>query len=351
MAITIPLNTVSVDDPVWGPVDRQFAAFNPNNYRTLCVTLHGGGGSIQVWAAQTQLVNLVRQNAVRCGVLFLQGIDYDPVDPVGSVPSIIVDEDQRLPNLSSKQHAYNWNDGRKASFTNANGFVAFDDVLFITQMIGLFTGQIGDLADPYDPDRVFIFGGSNGGHMAQRYAIEKRNLIAGCGAIASTFTFSTRYSTEPGSTPIWFEHGTLDPLNGYHGATRAGDNTAPVINRVAYWKRQNGLAVGARPELTIPIFDSVPNDGCRAVRYDYTSGAAPMVVVEVQNGGHTVRSPRTLPDANPGDDRPGKTCNDGSAPKEMLDWFVDTVLIGGETEPGTGQPFAPDWYPQFEGEA
>ena len=86
--------------------------------------------------------------------------------------------------------------------------------------------------------RVYVFGYSNGGHMAFRLAIEAPDEIAAVAAVAASLPTSDASSCpQQGRTSrVMLINGTADPINPYQGQAHcAQPNSAPML-----WKTSRG---------------------------------------------------------------------------------------------------------------
>jgi poly(hydroxyalkanoate) depolymerase family esterase len=109
----------------------------------------------------------------------------------------------------------NWNDCRKyATFPAKRENI--DDMSFIRTMIKRVIVE-----QAIDQKRVYVFGYSNGGHMAFRLAMEAPNEIAAVAAIAASLpTPDASSRPQQGRTSrVTLINGTADPINPYQGGT------------------------------------------------------------------------------------------------------------------------------------
>jgi polyhydroxybutyrate depolymerase len=107
----------------------------------------------------------------------------------------------------------NWNDCRTDSPFPAKS-ENINDVGFIAELAARYQTE-----HQVDPDRVFVFGFSNGGQMAFRLAIEKPqlfNAIAVAGANLPTMETFICKASGPTSRILLFA-GTNDPISPYNG--------------------------------------------------------------------------------------------------------------------------------------
>jgi polyhydroxybutyrate depolymerase len=204
----------------------------------LVIQLHGGGGSGANIDGLTGFIALSRPNAFAVA----------SPDGIGS----------------------NWNDGR----TDAPGANGIDDVAFIDAVISDAATRAR-----IDTSRVYVVGISNGAFMANRYACERADRIAGIGLVAGTMAPAVEASCRAARpiTVVDF-HGTADPLVPYEGGTvaRTRGEATSVDVMVARWAQLNGCT--AAPQQT--------------TRADVTTRswlecAAPVTAHRIEGGGHT----------------------------------------------------------------
>ncbi|PYC27191.1 polyhydroxybutyrate depolymerase [Aquipseudomonas alcaligenes] len=107
----------------------------------------------------------------------------------------------------------NWNDCRAAADYPARQ-QNVDDVGLIAALIQRFAAQHGA-----DPQRAFLAGYSNGGHLGLRIALERPNLLAGVAAVAASLPTPDNLACRAmaGATPVLLMNGTRDPINPYNG--------------------------------------------------------------------------------------------------------------------------------------
>ena len=89
-----------------------------------------------------------------------------------------------------------------------------DDMSFIRAVIG----RVGEEQD-VDEKRVYVFGYSNGGHMAFRLAMEAPDEIAAIASVAASLpTPDASSCPQQGRTSrVMLINGTSDPINPYQG--------------------------------------------------------------------------------------------------------------------------------------
>lgn len=175
-----------------------------------------------------------------------------------------------------------WNDCRGDATTNA----VTDDVGFISALIDV---AIADFHA--DPDRIYIFGSSNGGAMAYRLGIEIAPRLAGIGVQSATMPAKSRCANPTVPLPVFVTHGTDDRIVPYAGGeighwTLRGRGTGlGVEESVAIWRTLAGLpdtpTVYRFPQLQAA-------DKTAATRFLWGSaGAGPQVeLLRIDGGGH-----------------------------------------------------------------
>jgi polyhydroxybutyrate depolymerase len=216
----------------------------------------------------------------------------------------------------------NWNDCRKhATFPAKRENV--DDISFIRALIG----RAGEEQD-VDEKRVYVFGYSNGGHMAFRLAMEAPDAIAAIASVAASLpTPDASSCPQQGRTSrVMLINGTSDPINPYQGGivTLFGfASRGAVMSSVAsaqHFAERNGIT-------SPPISGQLPKDSS----YDITSvetltwhtnGKPYCCLCTVRGGGHvipqqTYRFPRLL----------GKTTKLLDAPRESFRFFRGDRLV------------------------
>jgi polyhydroxybutyrate depolymerase len=107
----------------------------------------------------------------------------------------------------------NWNDCRKdATFPAKRENI--DDVGFIQALIDKAKSE-----QSIDETRVYVFGYSNGGHMAFRLAIEAADKIAAIAAVGASLPVPDASSCpqEGRTSRLMLINGTLDPISPYSG--------------------------------------------------------------------------------------------------------------------------------------
>lgn len=186
----------------------------------------------------------------------------------------------------------NWNDLREDVARESKA----DDVAFIAALLDWAHAQ-----HHIDRSRVYVTGASNGGMMSFRLLIEVPERFAAAAAfVAALPADSSRIRRPALPTPLLLANGTRDPLVIYEGGSIAGKRgkTQPVPATVAWWIDANRAAREAPGATTLP--DTDPGDRCTIEQRDHPAlaGGAPVRVVTMQGGGHSMPSARyALPDS------------------------------------------------------
>ena len=90
-----------------------------------------------------------------------------------------------------------------------------DDVGFLVGIVDKLIGEIG-----VDPGRVFAVGGSRGGHMAYRLALEARSRFRAVAAVSANVPTPDNFKcklSDRGTSSVMIMNGTKDPINPFAG--------------------------------------------------------------------------------------------------------------------------------------
>ena len=217
-----------------------------------------------------------------------------------------------------------WNDCRVAGDYEAKR-LGIDDVSFLRALVDGFVEQYGVARE-----RVFATGVSNGGQMAFRLALEAPDLVRGIAAIAASLPTTENQACVPVGRPVavMVINGTADPMNPFEGGKVAlfgllysRGTVQSTMATVRYWAKLAGYSGEPSSEF-LPNRD--PGDGTIARRWAWSAGNRPdVVLVEVQNGGHTIPLPQdTVPRIL------GRTSHDFSACEETWRFFKSAERKG-----------------------
>jgi polyhydroxybutyrate depolymerase len=209
-----------------------------------------------------------------------------------------------------------WNDCRKDSTYPAK-LESVDDVGFVEALIARYQKENG-----IDPKRVFLFGYSNGGHMAFRMAMEHPDEVAAITAVSASLP-TPEDSLCPNSGRMaraMVIDGTEDPVNPFAGGTVTlfgANNPSQVLSAeqtAETFAARNGVT--AAPQ-TIKLKSTSDDDSTWVERSIWSQDGIDVAELDaVHGGGHTVpqpvfRFPRML----------GRTSRALDAPRAALDFY------------------------------
>lgn len=179
-----------------------------------------------------------------------------------------------------------WNDCRGDAPTNTMA----DDVGFISDLITVAVNELDA-----DPERIYVFGSSNGGAMAFRLGIELAPRLAAIGVQGALMPALSRCKPPTRPLSVFVMHGTADRIAPYEGGQvgnwlmRGRGSGISVEESVAMWRRAAGL-----PELAgtyrIPHLQS--SDPTYATRYIWGQDPARVQIefMRIDGGGHAPSS-------------------------------------------------------------
>ncbi len=285
---------------------------------------------------EPKLSSAIRQETIKVGDYDRSFLAYVPAKlPQGS-PIVVVLHGARMNGRSMRQatgyefdrladeHQYvvlypdgykhTWNDCRKESTYPAK-LENIDDVGFIEALIARFQKEKG-----IDPRRVYLFGYSNGGHMAFRMAMAHPDDVAAITAVSASLP-APEDSSCPSSgrtARAMIVDGTEDPINPFAGgvATIFGFSSKVLSARQTAETFAARDGVTAAPQST-RLEPTRPDDPTWVERSVWSQDG--IVVAEldsVHGGGHTIpqpifRFPRAL----------GRTSSALDAPQAALDFY------------------------------
>lgn len=179
-----------------------------------------------------------------------------------------------------------WNDCRGDATTNATT----DDVGLIAALIDTALAQFNA-----DPERIYVFGGSNGGGMAYRVGIELAPRIAAIGVQSGLMPVQSACPLPSRPLSVFISHGTADQIAPYAGGAvghwplQGRGSGISAEESVAVWRELAGLretpAVYRFPHLH-------PNDATSATRYVWGTASTEIQIefLRIDGGGHTEAS-------------------------------------------------------------
>lgn len=175
-----------------------------------------------------------------------------------------------------------WNDCRLDAASNATS----DDVGFIAALIDTAVSELGA-----DPERMYVYGSSNGGGMAYRLGIELAPKLAAIGVQSALMPMQSRCKAPAQPMSVFVAHGTADEIAPYDGGRvghwllRDRGSGVSAEESVAVWRRAAGL-----PET--PVSFRLPHlqssDPTSATRYVWGNDPARVQVqfMRIEGGGH-----------------------------------------------------------------
>lgn len=212
----------------------------------------------------------------------------------------------------------NWNDCRLAADYPART-QNIDDKGLIAALIQRLASQHGA-----DPQRAFLAGYSNGGHLGLRIALEQPQLLAGVAAIAANLPSDDNLDCTPSgqAIPVLFMNGTRDPINPYNGGivTLFGLGNRGTV-RSAYESAQYFAQLAGYPQDAVRSSTSWSHQDNRAQRVKLdqwqAEGRAEVALYSLIGGGHLIpqaafRAPRLL----------GPTLSGFDGPQAIWDFFA-----------------------------
>jgi polyhydroxybutyrate depolymerase len=216
----------------------------------------------------------------------------------------------------------NWNDCRKyATFPAKRENI--DDVGFIRTLIARVRVE-----QAIDQKRVYVFGFSNGGHMAFRLAMETPEEIAAITAVAASLpTPDASSCPQQGRTSrVMLINGTGDPINPYQGGivtlfgfASRGSVMSSMASVQNFVERSGITGPPVRGQLPKGFSDDITS--VETLTW-HANGEPICCLYTVRGGGHVIpqrayRFPRLL----------GKTTRVLNAPREAIRFFECHKLV------------------------
>lgn len=170
-----------------------------------------------------------------------------------------------------------------------------DDIRFIADLLDRIERRY-----PVDPARVYVSGASNGGMLTYRLLMDRpERFAAGAAFIANLPAADTNLQTPRSPRPLMITNGTKDRLMKWDGGElpMGGGRIRSTEETVAWWLSANQAADAPRRTRWLP--DRAPDDDCRLreVTWEPESDGAPVRLLAMEGGGHTLPSRRyDLPD-------------------------------------------------------
>lgn len=144
-----------------------------------------------------------------------------------------------------------------------DGVVLIDDVAFTEQIIELTTQQFN-----IDPNRIFAFGFSNGGFMAQRLACKRPTTFRAIASVAGSISRVTLGDCEVGAGTSVLAINSVDDESVLYEGTQFG---SPIEDMMDHWREVNQCSSSPTIETFTPITacanfvaNSIHNESCAA---------------------------------------------------------------------------------------
>ena len=163
-----------------------------------------------------------------------------------------------------------------------------DDVRFITDVLDRVERRY-----PIDPARVYVSGASNGGLLTYTLLMDApRRFAAGAAFIANLPAADADLRTPHTPTPLMIANGTRDRLMQWKGGElpMGGGEMRSTEETVAWWLRANHAADAPRRTRYLPDRDSGDDCRLREVTWTPESKGAPVRLLAMEGGGHTLPS-------------------------------------------------------------
>lgn len=176
-----------------------------------------------------------------------------------------------------------WNDCRR-DFPYKSAQV--DDVAFLRGIIRAAATQFGS-----DARKVFVFGFSNGGHMAMRMGWEAPEEVAAIAAVGASLPPPEAVTCSRSGKPrVMLIKGTEDRSNPYVGGPHAaGGSVLSAPASAAAFATDIGVA-GPATETTVSSASAEDPTSVDRMVWE-RSGQAQVVLYTVRGGGHTIPQP------------------------------------------------------------
>ncbi len=169
-----------------------------------------------------------------------------------------------------------WNAGKCCGYALRHDV---DELAYFRRLLEDLQGAVA-----VDANRIYLSGMSNGAHMTYRLAVEMPEPWAALACVAGPMTLLDRAAPRP--IPLLHIHGTKDefaPFAGGFGPLSVFHIEMPSIpETIAYWVNANQCD----PTPSVDHWPDRVGDGMPSVVSRY-QGAADVMLVAVQNGGHT----------------------------------------------------------------
>lgn len=180
---------------------------------------------------------------------------------------------------------HDWADGRGVTDSEIAGI---DDVGFLTTLIDSLQA-----AYLINPQRIYVWGASNGGMMAQRLACEASEKFAAFASIISSMPepLATNCNPSDSSIPVLLMNGTEDNWVPYEGGPLGpltdGGSTIGTDSTITFWRNHNNCTDNFE-QTDFPDIDPFDNSTATRYRYAECNDAAEVVLYRIEGGGHLI---------------------------------------------------------------
>jgi polyhydroxybutyrate depolymerase len=261
-------STITIHELVRPEGPRQFQVMQPDGLsatlRPVVILLHGHGANAAWMLGQDSFGGYRSQDWARLAV--------------NKKVMLIAPEGIKASN--GKQA---WNDCRADATTNAPA----DDVGFLSALIERAISEFGA-----DPNRIYLFGTSNGGGMAYRAGIELGPRLAAIGVQSSLMAAQSNCKPPTHPLSVFVTHGTADKIAPYKGGavtafglTGRGSGRS-VDESVAIWRTLAGLA-DAPVSYRYPHFQADDQTSATRLTWGLDPAQLQVELVRIDGGGHT----------------------------------------------------------------
>lgn len=239
----------------------------PKTKRPVLIVLHGHGASA----------------AIMVGLASLGGYKTDAWSTLAARENVLLLAPDGVAASDGKKA---WNDCRTDASTNTT----VDDVGFIAALIDTAIARFDA-----DPERVYVFGVSNGGAMAYRAGIELGSKLAAIGVQSAPVAAQNGCRAPSVPLSVFIEHGTADEIVPYAGGKtgswflRGRGTTLGAEQAVAFWRKLDGLS---GTPITYRFPHLRPDDPTSATRYVWGNDPKGIQVefLRIDGGGHVEAS-------------------------------------------------------------
>lgn len=168
--------------------------------------------------------------------------------------------------------------------------------------VGYVVGLIDEISGEYnvDPDRIYLFGHSNGAFLANRIACEHSEQLAAIATLAGVTWIDDDRCAPTSRLSVLHIHGTDDQIIPYDGGQREGLAPHPgaTVN-TGYWASDLGCGEARQEVERIDVDASVPSDETVVQRYEECPEGVDVELWTIEDGGHiptvtTGRDPNTF---------------------------------------------------------